>query len=68
MQSVRMLKQRAIWMREKGFDRIEVIIEMHEETLRRLYAGFDPERLYNDCTVLDDSPLSMNLPWTWNSR
>ena len=47
MQSVRMLKQRAIWVREKCFDRIEVIIEMHEETLRRLYAGFDPELLYN---------------------
>ena len=32
-------------MRENGFDRIEVIAEMHEETLRYMLAGFDPEPL-----------------------
>ena len=40
-----MLEQRATRMRKNGFDRIEVIAEMHEETLRRLLAGFDPEPL-----------------------
>ena len=33
-------------MIENGFDIIEVIIKMHEETLRRLYAGFDPKCFY----------------------
>ena len=67
MQSVRMLKQRVIWMREKGFDRIEVIIEMHEETLRRLYAGFDPELLCNGLysprrqPTLDELALDMEF-------
>ena len=67
MQSVRMRKQRVIWMREKGFDRIEVIIEMHEETLRRLYAGFDPELLCNGLysprrqPTLDELALDMEF-------
>ena len=43
MQSVRMSKQRATWMRENGFDRIEVIADRHEETLTRMHAGFDPK-------------------------
>ena len=30
-------------MRDNGFDRIEVIAEMHDEPLRHLHAGFDPE-------------------------
>ena len=37
--------------REGGFDRIETVAEMHEETLRHLHAGFNPESfntgLYN---------------------
>ena len=43
MRSVRMIEQRAIWMRGNGFDRIEVTAEMYEETLRRLHTGFDLE-------------------------
>ena len=31
MQRVKMLEQRATWMRENGFSRIEVITEIHEE-------------------------------------
>ena len=30
-------------MRENGFDKVEVIAEMHKETSGHLYAGFDPE-------------------------
>ena len=43
MRRVRMLKKQAAWEREGGFDRIKIITERHEETLRRLYATFDPE-------------------------
>ena len=43
----RILEERATWMRENGFDRIEVKAEMHEETLRRLLAGFDPKPCYS---------------------
>ena len=46
MRSVKMLKQRATWMRENGFDRIEVIDDRHKETLIRMHAGFDPEPIY----------------------
>ena len=41
--SMRVLEKRAIWMRENGFDRIKVIVEMHDDTLRRLHAGLDLE-------------------------
>ena len=43
---VQMLEQRAAWIREIGFDRIETIAEMHEETPRRLHTGFDPGPVY----------------------
>ena len=43
MRSVRMLEQRTTWMRENDFDRIGVIAEIHEETMRRLHAGLDLE-------------------------
>ena len=46
MGRVQMLERRATWKREGGFDRIETIAEMHEKTLRRLHAGFDPEPFY----------------------
>ena len=46
MRRVQMLKQRPTWTREIGLDRIETIAEMHEETLRRLPADFDPEPVY----------------------
>ena len=46
MRSVRMLEQRATWMRENGFDRIEVKADRHEETLRHMHAGFDPQPFY----------------------
>ena len=46
VRSVRILEQRAIWMRKICFDGIEVIAEIHEETLRPLLGGFDSEPLY----------------------
>ena len=46
MQRVRMLEKQTAWKREGGFDRIEIIAEMHERTLRPPYAGFDSEPLY----------------------
>ena len=41
-----MLEKQAVWKREGGFDRIEIIAEMHKQTLRRLHAGFDSKPLY----------------------
>ena len=46
MQCARMLEKQAAWKREGGYDRIEVVAEMHLHTLRRLHAGFDAEPLY----------------------
>ena len=46
MRRVRVLEKQAAWKREGGFDRVESIAEMHEQTLRRLHAGFDLESLY----------------------
>ena len=43
MRRVRMLEQRATWMRENVCDNIETIADWNEETLRRLHAGFDPK-------------------------
>ena len=43
MQGVRMLEKQAAWKRDGGFDKIEVIAKMHEQTLRCLHAGFDSE-------------------------
>ena len=65
MQSVGMLEQRATKMRENGFDRIEVVAEMLEETLRRLDAGFDPEpfntRLYNPRRPPTPEQFTLNM-------
>ena len=46
IKSERVLKWRATWITENDFDRIEFIADRHEETLRRLLAGFDPETFY----------------------
>ena len=46
MRRVRMLEKQIAWKKKGGFDRSEVIAEMHEQTLRRLHAGFDSEPLY----------------------
>ena len=46
MRCVRMLEKQATWKREGNFDRIEIIAEIHEQTLRRPHAGFDLELLY----------------------
>ena len=46
MRRVRTLEKQASWKREGGFDRIENIAEIHEQTLRCLHAGFDSEPLY----------------------
>ena len=46
MRSVRMLEESLTWVRENGFDRVEVIAEMHEEISRSLHSGFDPEPFY----------------------
>ena len=43
---VRMLEKQAAWKRKAGFDRIEIIVEMHEHTLRRLHTVFYSEPLY----------------------
>ena len=41
-----MLEKQVAWKREAGFDRINIIAEMHEQTLRRLHAGFQTKPLY----------------------
>ena len=46
MRRVRMLEKQAAWEREGGFDRIEITAQRHEDTLRRLHAGFDLELFY----------------------
>ena len=46
MQCLRMLEEQKAWKREGGFDRIEIIAEMHAQ---RLHAGFDLKPL---CTGL----------------
>ena len=46
MRRVQMVEQRATWIRETGFDRIETIAEMQEEILKRLHVGFDPGPVY----------------------
>ena len=46
MQHVRMLEKQAAWKSEAGFDRIDIIAEMHEQTLRPRHAGFDSKPLH----------------------
>ena len=41
-----MLGKQGAWERESVFDRIDVIFEVHEKTLKCLHAGFDSESLY----------------------
>ena len=43
MQRLRMLEEQEAWTREAGFDRLEIIAQMHA---RRLHAGSDLEPLY----------------------
>ena len=43
MRHLWMLEGQEVWNREAGFDRIEIIAQMHEQYL---YAGFDSEPLY----------------------
>ena len=45
LRRVKMLEKKAAWKREDGFNRIEIVAEMHEQTLRRLRADFDSESL-----------------------
>ena len=52
-----MLEEQEAWKREGGFDRIEIIAEMHAQTSRRLHTGFDLEPLYTE---------SYNPRWTHN--
>ena len=40
---VRMLETQAAWKREGGSDRTMTRADMHEDTLRRMHVGFDPE-------------------------
>ena len=47
MRRVRMLEKQAAWKEDGCFDSIDIIAEMHEQTLRRLHAGFDLKPLYN---------------------
>ena len=46
MLQAQMLEQHATWKRYTDFDRIDIITERHEKTLRRLYAGFDPDSFH----------------------
>ena len=46
MLQAQMLEQHATWKRYADFDRIDIIAERHEKTLRCLYAGFDPDPFY----------------------
>ena len=46
MRRVGMLEKQAAWKREGGFDRIEIIAQIHKQTLRRLHAGFASESFY----------------------
>ena len=46
MRRVRMLEKQTAWKREGGFDGIEIIAEMHGQTLRHLHAGVDSDHLY----------------------
>ena len=47
-----------------GFDRIEVIAEMHEETLRRLMRTLIRNLFILDYTTLDGRLLPNSLNWT----
>ena len=53
--------------RDGGFDRIEIIAEMHEQTLERLHAGFDSEPLYTESynpqlpLIPEEFTLGMNV-------
>ena len=56
--------EQATWKREDGFDRNEVITERHERTLRRLYAGYDPEPYHIEVhydTRRQPTPQELNL-------
>ena len=43
MLRVRILERQSTWKRENDVDRIASIAERHEETLRPLHTGYDPE-------------------------
>ena len=45
---MRMLEKQATWKKDDGFDRIKIVSEMHEHTVRRLHAGFDTEPLHTE--------------------
>ena len=64
MRRVRMLEMQAAWKRDGGFDRIDILAGIDEQTLRHLHAGFGSEPLSTGCTTLDGRPLPNNLPWT----
>ena len=58
-----MLGQRSTWVRENSFDMIEVIADVHEDTMRRMHTGFDPELFILDYTTLNLRLPPKNLPW-----
>ena len=68
MRRVRMLEKRAAWKREGGSDTIDVVAERHEDTLRCLHAGFDPEHFYTG--LYDDRrpPTSKEFTLDMKSR
>ena len=57
-------------MRENSFDMIEVIAGVHEDTMRRMHTGFDPEHfntgLYNP--QLSPTPRSICLGYDRQGR
>ena len=50
---MRVLEKQATWKREDGFDRIEVIAEMLEHTVRRLHPALIRNLFILNCTTLD---------------
>ena len=57
-----MLEKQAAWKREGGFDRVKIIPEMHEQTLRRLRVGFDSRSLYTGLPLTSEEfALEMNV-------
>ena len=46
MRHLRMIEKQKAWKREDDFDKIEIIVKIHAQIVRRLYAGFDLEPFY----------------------
>ena len=69
-----MFVEQEVWKREGCFDEIDIIAEMHAQTLRRLYASFDSEPLDTGLRKpqwphnLEEYTLKMNTEVRWRVR